>query len=334
MLGNFAVRIVISAFQPRQSPTILDVLCFHRVLAAPDPFRRDCPTSTQFRQLLTFYKKFSTILSLEDGLNAVLSERRPGLFTAVTFDDGYKDNIDVALPILSEAGIRPTIFIASRFLNGPMMFNDIVDESIRTTNLNEICIDDLLDSPLSLKTIELRIIAAELLNRKIKYLPPVERDRYAEKIAVVSGFNTRTALTLTESELQRADTQAFDLGGHSHNHLIATTVSEAAFKEDIGKNKLYLENLVQKSLHCFAYPNGTPGRDFLPVHEKIVRDIGYRYGFSAEKELILPRSNRFALPRFTPWGHNNVAALRQIIGALKGVSCSTELSKRRAIETT
>ncbi|MFN3216435.1 MAG: polysaccharide deacetylase family protein [Acidimicrobiales bacterium] len=40
----------------------------------------------------------------------------PGL--AVTFDDGYRDNLDVALPLLAERGIPATIFVTTSYIDG------------------------------------------------------------------------------------------------------------------------------------------------------------------------------------------------------------------------
>ena len=331
MLGSYVVRILIDSARSKGALSVLDVLCFHRVLAIHDPFRPDCPTAAQFRKRIGFYKKFACVLPLVDALHAVVNERKPGFFAAVTFDDGYKDNIEVASPILYEAGIRPTIFIASSFLNGSLMFNDIVDEAIRTTKLVELRVDELLPQPLSLATMDQRITAADLLNRKIKYLPPAERDRIADRIAQISGLQNCASLTMTETELKQAARSEIDLGGHSHSHPIATTVSEATFASDVQENKIFLENLTQKPLRCFAYPNGKITTDFLPVHEKIVSDAGYEYAFSTEKKLILPNANRFALPRFSPWGHNNWTAMRQIMGAVSDTSPSVGLDTERKV---
>ncbi len=57
---------------------------------------------------------------------------------SITFDDGYADNHDIALPILTRRGIPATVFIATAFLNGGMMWNDTVAESLRTAPLGKL----------------------------------------------------------------------------------------------------------------------------------------------------------------------------------------------------
>jgi peptidoglycan/xylan/chitin deacetylase (PgdA/CDA1 family) len=49
----------------------------------------------------------------------------------ITFDDGYADKHDVAMPILQRHGLCATFFIATGFLNGGCMWNDTIIETVR-----------------------------------------------------------------------------------------------------------------------------------------------------------------------------------------------------------
>ncbi|MCK7493591.1 MAG: polysaccharide deacetylase family protein [Comamonadaceae bacterium] len=51
----------------------------------------------------------------------------PARALAITFDDGYADNHDVALPILRRHGLNATFFVATGFLDGGIMWNDVLD---------------------------------------------------------------------------------------------------------------------------------------------------------------------------------------------------------------
>lgn len=293
------------------------MLCFHRVLKEKDPFRPQCPDVSQFRQKLRAYKKFAVFLPLDEAVEAVLVHGRPGLFAAVTFDDGYKDNVSVALPILAEEGVRPTFFIASSFVSGEMMFNDLVDEAIRTTSAPTLKLEEFLNEPLGLGDLASKIQAAEIVNQKIKYLLPDERDHAARKVAQLLGFRSKDNLILSRSELAFAASQACDLGGHTHRHAIAATVTNEMFANEVKTNKDFIEDITQKPVKTFAYPNGKVGRDFDESHERIIENSGYHYAFSTEQRFVSPTSSRFSLPRFSPWSENKWMILRQVLQGIR-----------------
>jgi peptidoglycan/xylan/chitin deacetylase (PgdA/CDA1 family) len=91
----------------------LRILMYHRVaqLAAYDQLTVSPARFAQQMQELAQHQ----VISLEDGLRALQSGplRKP-LF-AVTFDDGYLDNLTEALPILQRYGIPATIFVTTQF---------------------------------------------------------------------------------------------------------------------------------------------------------------------------------------------------------------------------
>ena len=68
---------------------------------------------------------------LAEGLRQLRDGGLPPRSVAVTFDDGYADNARIALPILREARVPATFFIATSYLDGGRMWNDTVIEAVR-----------------------------------------------------------------------------------------------------------------------------------------------------------------------------------------------------------
>ena len=64
----------------------------------------------------------------------------------ITFDDGYADNHDIALPILKRHGLTATFFIATGFLDGGRMWNDTVIEAVRRTKRTTLDLRGLFPS--------------------------------------------------------------------------------------------------------------------------------------------------------------------------------------------
>src|SRR6185295_2112486 len=71
------------------------------------------------------------VLPLSEAVERLRQGTLPGRAACVTFDDGYADNAEVALPILRRHGLCATFFVATGFLDGGIMFNDRVIEAVR-----------------------------------------------------------------------------------------------------------------------------------------------------------------------------------------------------------
>lgn len=101
-----------SARHPHERPPI--VLLYHRVAApAEDPLNL-CVTPEHFRQQVAVLAEELEIVPMAQ----LAAERRPGT-VAITFDDGYLDNLTDALPVVAEAGGSMTLFAATgRLMSG------------------------------------------------------------------------------------------------------------------------------------------------------------------------------------------------------------------------
>jgi hypothetical protein len=62
-----------------------------------------------------------------------------------------------------------------------------------------------------------------------------------------------------------------------------------------------LRTLSQSDVSVFAYPNGTPGRDYNAAHVNIVRACGFNSAVSAVWGYAGADSDPFQLPRIAPW---------------------------------
>lgn len=71
--------------------------------------------------------------------------------------------------------------------------------------------------------------------------------------------------------------------------------------QEIAKSKTQLENICGEEIRLFAYPNGTPGKDYCQRHVDMVRELGFDAAVSTVRGNALPYSDPWQLPRFTPW---------------------------------
>jgi peptidoglycan/xylan/chitin deacetylase (PgdA/CDA1 family) len=102
------------------------IICYHRlrereaVDGADDPsLARALPIADLERQL-SWLSGFCDFVTLGDMVARMRSERNPRRWTvAITFDDGYADNLSIGMPVMHRLGVRPTIFLTTRFIADP-----------------------------------------------------------------------------------------------------------------------------------------------------------------------------------------------------------------------
>jgi peptidoglycan/xylan/chitin deacetylase (PgdA/CDA1 family) len=98
----------------------VSVLFYHRVA---DVFRNDwtMPTATFAKQIHWLKERFD-IVSLEDAQRRIASGRNCRPTVCLTFDDGYAENMDFALPLLLSEKIPFTYFVSTNHVFGNRPF--------------------------------------------------------------------------------------------------------------------------------------------------------------------------------------------------------------------
>ena len=279
----------------------LSILIYHRVLPAPDPM---CPgeiDARTFHWQLDLLAEHFRVLPLSEAVERLAAGCLPPRAACITFDDGYADNARVALPILREKGLPATFFVASGFLDGGQMWNDMVFEALRRLSGETLDVADLGLGCHAIASVEARISAAMALVDRLKYLPHGERLDRARELARRAGLAQRCELMMRSEEVRELAAAGMEVGGHTVNHPILAVLDPAAARREIADNRDALSALIGAPVRLFAYPNGKPGQDYLPEHVEMVRDLGYRAAVSTRWGVCTTASHRWQLPRFTPW---------------------------------
>jgi len=89
------------------------ILVYHSISTPAEPMPGDIDISpARFEQQLEWLARTKRVVRLDETLNKV--QRRA---IAITFDDGYRDNLTVALPLLEKFNLPMTLFVVAGFVD-------------------------------------------------------------------------------------------------------------------------------------------------------------------------------------------------------------------------
>jgi len=302
------MRPLFSLLSPAGANARLNVLIFHRVLREPDPLFPDEVDAARFDEQLGWIKSWFNVLPLDEAARRLAEGSLPARAAALSFDDGYADNHDVALPLLQRHGLPCSFFVATGFLDGGRMWNDTLIESVRLSRKPELDLRGLKDAQgadlgqHALGDTAGRRAALGRLIERVKYLPPEPRLACVDAIAARAEVTPPDDLMMSSEQVRGLRRAGMQIGAHTVSHPILATLDARQAADEIGRSRDVLAGLLGEKVGLFAYPNGKPGTDYLPaVHPGIVRELGFDAAVSTRWAASRRGEDVFQIPRFTPW---------------------------------
>jgi peptidoglycan/xylan/chitin deacetylase (PgdA/CDA1 family) len=298
-----AVRFALSRLSPAGPRARLSILIFHRVLPRPDPLYPDEPDAARFDALCAWLRTWFNVLPLDEAVRRLGEGALPERAAAITFDDGYADNRTVAMPILQRHGLSATFFVATDFLDGGIMWNDVVAEGLRGAAAGPLDLSPLGHGlgPVELGDAASRRAAIDGVVRAVKHLPPRQRAEAVAGVARLARLQPPTDLMMSSAQVRELRAGGMLVGAHTGSHPILATLPREAAHDEVRRSKSVLEALLDERVALFAYPNGKPGTDYGPEAVDVVRGLGFDAAVSTCWGAADAQADRFQLPRFTPW---------------------------------
>jgi peptidoglycan/xylan/chitin deacetylase (PgdA/CDA1 family) len=282
----------------------LSILIFHRVHSDQDFLFPDEMYAKRFDCLLGGLTKSWYILPLATAIDKLRAGTLGSRCLSITFDDGYADNATVAAPILKRHGVSATVFITSGYLGGGRMWNDTVIEAIRGTEISALNLSFMDGNSLKLSNVMDRQQAIAKIIGNIKHLPGAERLAASEEVALACRVRLPDNLMMRPEQVRALAASGIDIGAHTVTHPILATLPDDAARYEISQGKLDLEELIEKPVDLFAYPNGRPKIDYLPRHVEMVKAAGFGAAMATSWGASGAKADFFQLARFTPWDNN------------------------------
>lgn len=290
-----------SLLSPAGKAARLSIVIYHRILEKDDALLGISENVTSFDLQVKYLSRHFNVLPLHEAVQRLQDATLPQRAACITFDDGYADNAEVALPILQRYGASATFFVATGFINGGIMWNDIVIEWMRFLPRDFIDLTSIGLGHYVINTHAQRQMALSSLIETLKYLPLEIRKQKIEELCTLIPVSLPNNLMMTSEHIKKLHRTGMGVGGHTVNHPILARLNNDAVYAEIADNKAMLESIIDAPVRLFAYPNGKPNQDYIPDHIDIIKSIGFDAACSTAWGAAKYGSDVYQLPRFTPW---------------------------------
>ncbi len=296
-----ALRVLRAVAGRFRAGSAFPILVFHRVNDDGDPFFPSLPTSV-FAARMEHIVRHYVVLPLDELVVRLAGGCVPSNALALTFDDGYRDTLSHAAPILARHGLPATVFLATGYIGTrEMPWYDVLAGAIKTGRRDYVNLPGARALPLGSEPERLRALGAAL--RHLKSLADTDRRRaVARMVADLEGDDVagQKRVMLTWDEVGALRGLGFSIGAHTVTHpIMARTTPEEAW-EEIHGSKTAIERRLGVQVTGFAYPNGAP-EDYDEASVHFVKQAGFAWAVTTRRGLNRSSTPMFELRRGGPW---------------------------------
>lgn len=270
------------------------MLCYHRVVErAKDPFRL-CVSLDNFERQLLQIRRRADIVPIGE---VTRPARRPKV--AITFDDGYADNLTHALPVARELGVPITVYVTSGAVGSTGGFWwDRLGRFVAEARDPGAAVREVLHLPLPVGRGRAELLAQ--LHRRLRPLDPCEIDGILSLLAGCAGLSAEAscgARALSRGELATlAAAPEVTIGAHTVDHVHLQGRSKEEQYATMRDSKEALEGALGQDVSAFAYPFGG-ARDIDEVSVLAAEEAGFSTAVTTRPGSVRPGDHPYRLRR-------------------------------------
>lgn len=303
ILNKVATRSVESkSFKSRQGELV--VLMYHGIVEQQPSVPDWCLVEVDnFEAQLVELKRHFNVLSLSDAIEGLTNGTIEGPTAAITFDDGYRNNHDLAWPILERHNIPATIFITTELIDS--------DNTIWTARLqNAFCQTELKELSWNEETYDLSNSSSKVSAlSKIKSL--LKREDYQSIIRETDLIERTLIANLSSPEKiiydyqmlsaqmvkEMSDSNLIEFGAHTLHHPILSRLNKENQMIEISQSIDEVETLTGKPCPLFAYPNGS-AEDYSPITVDILNQLDVKAALTTKPGVNTKSTPRLEMVRY------------------------------------
>jgi peptidoglycan/xylan/chitin deacetylase (PgdA/CDA1 family) len=209
---------------------------------------------------LSYLKKHFDILPLES-LCTARKEYKKKRALAITFDDGYLNNVQHAIPVLKRLKVPATFFVSTACLSDnnyihPSDYIDLINSSDRSDTIN------INGKPFKRKGKQLfhsGVNAYTFINT-LKFFECKKTFEFLKKEyparEITASVNPEIYRVVSADNISQLSAPMCSVGSHSHDHVNLTQLSSEELKTQISLSKDTLQRFTGMKIDAIAFPYG------------------------------------------------------------------------------
>lgn len=282
------------------------VLLYHRISKPEDPFE-PAVSPVRFDKQMQFLQNYFNVVSVQEALSHMAerqeAERQEAEkpLAVITFDDGYRDNLENAYPILKKYSLPAVFFLATGSIgDGEPMWTSRMEIIFKNARVSELTLESLDPR----RSFELgdgyeRMKVCYEIKSAMKKVPDERRQMILKEIEekiglVVDPFESDPSEMLSWEEVkQLASDPLVEIGSHSVSHRMLTQIPTEEVQWELEESKSKIESEIGRKVDYLSYP-GNSYNDFV---REAAEQAGYRAAFAVDRTLTRFNEDRFALKR-------------------------------------
>jgi len=295
----------------------------------------------KLEEYLSVLSKRYHFISLMDAVEMLSGHRPVQPYSLVlTFDDGYRNNLTHALPILRRYNAPATFFVPTDFINNPRPFwFDRLDYALQQTHVNgrKVKVGSFtmyLESG-DRETLQESFKEFRRSAKKQKQISDYEflgdMERLSESLEAESGRSLAdiqknddfSAIMSWENIRENCDGDV-TIGSHTIDHIRLDKVDSETARYQLAESKRDIEAHTGISCRILCYPNGSFNEETV----NLAKECGYVCGLTAKEGLNKSGDDLMKLKRIGLPIHTNTTGLLALIS---GVSITVSNMKSRIL---
>lgn len=261
-----------------------------------------------FYEEMLYLAKYYEVISMDEYYRRWKDGNFKGKEVVVTFDDGYRNNLTVAAPVLKSLNMPFTVFVSVNHIDKGKLFPTftnravLLDEGVKRIRIDCLDIDVTFHSDgqrrdlLSELNYTLKHSCIEKVNLICEQLMRNLSDEQMNDI--FREYSSDVPMNWVElAEL--AKVAGCTIGSHCLDHFICNSYqTQEETRYQITESRKIIQEKLNVNCDYMAYPNGNiPQGDISDCARKAVEDAGYKMAFTTMPVRLGKRSDPFLLPR-------------------------------------